>query len=402
MYDVAVVGARCAGSPTAMLLARKGYRVLLVDRAQFPSDTISTHFIHAPGIARLKRWSLLDEVIGSNCRPVHSYRLDFGGFALRGSPPPMDGVTTAYAPRRSVLDKILVDAAGRAGAEVRESFAVQELCFDDGRVTGIRARTRNGAVVTEQARLVVGADGLHSVVARFVAAPVVHEMPAVACAYYTYWSGVPVDGVELYPRDGRFTVAFPTNDELVCTFMAWPRHEFHAVRSDIEGQYTTTLELAPDLQKRIRNGRRAERFLGTGELPNFFRRAHGPGWALVGDAGYHKDPNMAHGISDAFRDAESLADAIDRGLSGRQPLEETLAEYERRRYEASLPAFELNFQLATLKPPPPELQALFGALQSNQPETDRLVGALAGSVPIPEFFSPENIQRIVGAAQEQR
>jgi 2-polyprenyl-6-methoxyphenol hydroxylase-like FAD-dependent oxidoreductase len=211
-----------------------------------------------------------------------------------------------------------------------------------------------------------------------------------------------VDGVELYPRDGRFTVAFPTNDELVCTFMAWPRDEFHAVRSDVDAQYMKTLELAPGLQERIRSGRRAERFLGTGELPNFFRKAQGPGWALVGDAGYHKDPNMAHGISDAFRDAESLADAIDRGLSGRQPLEETLAEYEHRRYEASLPAFELNFQLATLKPPPPELQAMFGALQSNQPEIDRLVGALAGSVPIPEFFSPENIQRIVGAAHERR
>jgi flavin-dependent dehydrogenase len=398
MYDVAVVGARCAGSPTAMLLARKGYRVLLVDRAEFPSDTISTHFIHAPGVARLERWGLLDEVVASGCPSVPSYRIDFGPFALKGSPVPIDGVATAYAPRRAVLDKILVDAAVRAGAELREGFSAHEICFEDDRAAGLRGRTRNGTSVTEQTRLVVGADGLHSPIARMVGAPIVREKPAVACAYYTYWSGVSVDGVELYPRDGRLTVAFPTNNDLVCTFMAWPREEFHAVRSDTEGQYMRTLELIPGIGERIRAGKRAERFLGSGDLPNFFRKAQGAGWALVGDAGCHKDPNGAHGISDAFRDAELLAEAVDSGLSGRQPLEKALAEYEERRYESSLPAFELNFQLATLKPPPPELQALFGALRGNQPETDRLIGALTGTVPIPEFFSPGNIERILGAA----
>jgi flavin-dependent dehydrogenase len=398
MYDIAVVGARCAGSPTAMLLARKGYRVLLVDKATFPSDTMSTHFIHAPGVARLKRWGLLDKVVASNCPPVRSYRVDLGPFSLTGSPPPVDDVATGYAPRRTVLDKLLVDAAVTAGAELRERFTIEDVCFEDGRVAGIRGRTRNDTRVTERARLVIGADGVHSVIARSVGAALDQEKPTVACAYYTYWSGVSVGGVELYPRDRRMTVAFPTNDDLVCTFMEWPREEFHVVRADIEGQYFKTLELVPALAERLRRGQRAGRFMGTGDLPNFFRKAYGPGWALVGDAGHHKDPNGAHGISDAFRDAELLADAVDRGLSGRQPLEEALAAYEYQRNASALPAFELNFQFATLQPLPPEIQALFGALRGNQRETDRLIGAMAGTVPIPEFFAPANIQRILTAA----
>lgn len=398
MYDVAIVGARCAGSPTAMLLARKGYRVLLVDKATFPSDTMSTHFIHAPGVARLRRWGVLDKVVASNCPPVRSYRLDVGPFSLTGCPPPVEGVATGYAPRRTVLDKILVDAAVESGAELRDRFPIEEVCFERDRVIGIRGRTRNGTRVTEKARLVIGADGLRSIVARTAGAAITYEKPTVACVYYTYWSGVDVDCVELYPRENRFTVAFPTNDNLVCTFMAWPREAFQDVRKDIEGQYLKTLELMPGLAERILSGKRAGRFIGTADLPNFFRKPYGPGWALVGDAGYHKDPNGAHGISDAFRDAELLSDAIDRGLSGHEPLEEALAEYEHQRNESSMPAFELNFQFATLRPPPSEVQALFGALRNNQTATDRFIGAMIGTVPIPEFFAPANIEGVLSAA----
>jgi flavin-dependent dehydrogenase len=329
---------------------------------------------------------------------VRSYRLDLGPFSLLGYPPPVDGVATAYAPRRTVLDKILVDAALEAGAELREKFTVEEVCIEGSRAAGIRGRTRNGTSLTEKAQLVIGADGRHSVVARMAGAAITYEKPTVACVYYTYWSGVSVSGVELYVRDRRFIVAFPTNDDLVGTFMEWPNEEFYAVRKDIEGHSLRMLELAPVLAERIRAGKRVERFVGTADLPNFFRKPHGPGWALVGDAGCHKDPNGAHGISDAFQDAELLADAVDKGFSGRQPLEEALGEYERQRNRASMPSFELNFQFATLQPPPAEMQALFGALRGSQLETNRLIGAMVGTVPIPEFFAPPNIQRILGAA----
>ena len=163
-YDVIVVGARCAGSPTAMLLARQGYRVLLVDRATFPSDTISTHVIQPTGIAALNRWGLLGQLLSTGCPPVGTYAFDFGPFTIAGSPG-TDDSPVAYAPRRTVLDKLLVDAAASAGAEVREGFTVQEVLTDGGRVTGIRGRGKGGHVVSEHARVVIGADGLHSVVA---------------------------------------------------------------------------------------------------------------------------------------------------------------------------------------------------------------------------------------------
>jgi flavin-dependent dehydrogenase len=397
VYDAIVVGARCAGSPTAMLLARRGHRVLLVDRARFPSDTMSTHFIHPPGVAKLKSWGLLETLVASDCPAFYEMSFDLGPFVLTGSPPPVDGVAEHYCPRRTVLDKILVDAAVEAGAELREGFSVRELLTKGGRVTGIRGRDAEGATVSEEARIVVGADGMRSFVAKAVGAPEYSTRPTLACAYYAYWSGVDVRTAEVYTRERWMTIAFPTNDGLVCTFAEWPREEFHAVRTDVEGNFLKKLELAPGLAERVRGGARETNFVGTGVLPNFFRRPYGAGWALVGDAGYHKDPYMALGITDAFRDAELLAGAIDAGLSGRRPPEAALADYERERNAAAMPSYELNCQLASLGPRPPEMQQLFAALRGNRAETDRFVGAVEGTVPIAEFFSPENVRRIVGA-----
>jgi 2-polyprenyl-6-methoxyphenol hydroxylase-like FAD-dependent oxidoreductase len=398
MYDAIVVGARCAGSPTALLLARKGYRVLLVDKATFPSDILSTHYIHQPGVARLQRWGLLDHLVASRCPPIPEGTFDFGTFALTGSAPPADGVTMAYCPRRRVLDKVLVDAAGAAGAELREQFAVQALLLDGHRAAGIRGRGGSGGLVTEMARIVIGADGLHSVVARTMQAPTYHVKPVLTCAYYSYWSGVSTKGFELYPRDGRAIIVLPTNDGLTCIAVQWLHAEFHAFRADIEGNFLRTLDLVPGLAARVRAGKREERFVGTGDLPNFFRRPYGPGWALVGDAGYHKDPHTGEGITDAFRDAELLVEALDAGWAGRRPLAEALAEYEQRRNEAALPIYELTCQLASLQPPAPEMQQLFAALCGNQTETNRFFGTIAGTVPVTEFFAPENVQRIVSAA----
>jgi flavin-dependent dehydrogenase len=397
-YDAIVVGARCAGSPTAMLLARKGYRVLLVDKATFPSDTLSTHYIHQPGVASLRRWGLLPEVAGSNCPPVRSQTIDFGPFALRGCAPPVEGVAEAYCVRRTVLDAILVRAAAEAGVEVREHFTVEELVADGELVSGIRGHGAGGATVTENARIVIGADGRNSLLARTVGAPTYNAHPTLTCAYYSYWSGVEMEGAELYPRPGRMIIAAPTNDGQIFTIVYWPTAEFRRVRSDIEGNFLEALELAPTLADRIRAGTRTERFRGTGHLPNFFRRPYGEGWALVGDAGHHKDPLLALGITDAFRDAELLADAVDVGFSGREPLAAALEAYARRRDESAAQGYQNTIQFATLEPPPPEMGRLMAALQHDQEQTNRFFGMVIGTYPASEFFAPDNIARIMSAA----
>jgi 2-polyprenyl-6-methoxyphenol hydroxylase-like FAD-dependent oxidoreductase len=236
-YDAIVIGARCAGSPTAMLLARAGYRTLVVDRATFPSDTMSTHLIHPTGVAALKRWGLLEQLHASGCPPVDTYAFDFGPFTIAGSPRSVEGVRVAYAPRRTVLDKLLVDAAGAAGAEVREGFTVEELLFEDGRVAGVRGHTPHGKSLTERARVVVGADGRFSGVARDVGAPVYRHTPATMVATYTYWSDLPTQTYEAFIRPGRGWGVFPTHENLTLVVVGWPYSEFDANRRAVEASY---------------------------------------------------------------------------------------------------------------------------------------------------------------------
>src|SRR5919198_4021534 len=315
----------------------------------------------------------------------------------RGLGTPAGDVADAYSVRRIVLDEILVDAAAAAGAEVRQRFSVQDLVWDGTTVTGVRGRARDGATVTEKARMVIGADGRNSFVARSVQAPVYGAEPSLTCAYYTYWSGVEMAGAELYPRPDRMIVAAPTNDDQVVSIVLWPHADFPRVRADIEGHFLRALELAPSLNERVRSGTRADRFRGTGQLPNFYRRPHGDGWALVGDAGYHKDPILALGITDAFRDAELLAEAVDAGLSGRRELAPALADYERGRNETSAPGYESTIRFARLQPPDEEMQQLLAALRGDQRQTDRFFGTMVGTVHPSEFFTPENLAGITRA-----
>ena len=362
-YDVIVVGARCAGSPTAMLLARLGYRVLLLDRATFPSDSMRAHFVRHPGVERLDHWGLLPRIAASGCPAIRRWVVDLGDFPLPMPGEVLDGGPLQYAPRRFVLDAILVEAAAAAGVEVREGFSVQEVLWENGRVVGVRGRARGGREVTERARLVVGADGLHSLVARAVGAPAYDARPTLACSYYSYFSDVPIDGLNVAYRADRVVIAVPTNGDLTLVYVAAPIAAFPAFRADIEGAFFDSLDRVPWLAERVRNGRRAERWLGSGDLPNFFRKPYGPGWALVGDAGYHRDPIPARGISDAFRDAELLAEVIDAGFAGRLPLEAALAGYERRRNEAARPLYEETLARAAFQPFPPEVYAQRAALR---------------------------------------
>jgi flavin-dependent dehydrogenase len=396
-YDAIVVGARCAGSPTAMLLARQGYRVLLVDRAAFPSDTVSTHILHPPGVASLRRWGLLDRLVATGCPPIDTYLTDFGAFSLSGSPG-TDDAPVAYGPRRTVLDKLLVDAAAAAGAEVREGFTVHDVVIDDGRVTGVRGHGRHGQAVSEAARVVIGADGRHSLVARAVEPEQYHEKPRLLSGYYTYWSGLPMDGrFETYVRPDRGFAAWPTHDGLTVVICGWPFAEFEANRHDIEGNYLKMLEMAPSFAERVRAATRQARYVGTA-VPNYFRKPYGPGWALVGDAGYNKDFITGHGMHDAFRDAELCATALDDVFSGARSFDAAMGGYQSIRDQQVLPMYELTCQFATLEPPPPDMQQLLGAMHGNQEAMDGFARVLAGVTSPAEFFSEENVGRILTQA----
>ncbi|MEY2583062.1 MAG: hypothetical protein QOE09_2911 [Ilumatobacteraceae bacterium] len=396
-YDVIVVGARCAGAPTAMLLARKGYRVLVVDRASFPSDTVSTHVIHAPGIAALTRWGLFDRVAATGCPAVETYSFDFGPFTIKGTPRPVDGISSAYAPRRTLLDKILVDSAAQAGAEVRERFAVDEILVENGAVAGVRGHDENGASVVERARVVIGADGRNSHVAKAIGPEQYNEKPMLQWSYYTYWSGLPVDGFEIVIRPDRGWAAVATNDGLTMLVVGWPYAESSAYKADVEANYLKTLELAPDFAARVRGATREERFAG-GSVPNFFRKPFGPGWALVGDAGYNKDPITAQGISDAFSDAELCSTALDQVFTGGRSFQDAMSAYHVARDTHAMPIYEFTTQLATLELPPPEMQQLLGAVHGNRDAMDDFASLTAGTVSPVEFFDPAHIGQIMGAA----
>jgi flavin-dependent dehydrogenase len=399
-YEAIVIGARCAGSPTAMLLARKGHRVLLVDKATFPSDTMSTHLIHPPGIAALERWGLLDRLLETGCPPVEHYSFDFGPVSVAGSPRPIDGETRAFGPRRTVLDKLLVDAAAEAGAEVREAFTVEEILSDDGTVTGVRGHSKGGDSVNERAEVVIGADGKHSLLAKAVEPEEYNQRPSQMAMYYAYWSELPVGGFETRIRaeNRRGWAALPTNDGLTCVPFGWPREEFEQNKKDVEANFLAAMELDPAFGERIRSAKRESKFIGSAELPGYFRKPFGSGWVLVGDAGYHKNPITAMGINDAFRDAELVAEGLHTAFAGERSFDDGMRAYQEMRDTVAMPVYEFTCEFANVAPPPPEMQQLIGAMQGNQEAQDQFISVQAATMPAPEFFAPENVGKIMAAA----
>ena len=400
MYDAIIVGARCAGSPTAMLLARRGFKVLLVDRATFPSDTISTHILWPHGAEKLAHWELLPRLASTGVPPIcRRMRFDVGPFALHGTIPDANDGKGGFCPRRTVLDHLLLSAAAESGVEVRQGFSVDDLLMTDGIVVGVRGRGRGGRPIEERAQVVIGADGVHSFIARAAGAAEYDRRPIAACAYYSYFSGVAQDDIELYVRDHSAFGGAPTNDGLHLVMVNWPASDFSRVRADVEGHVWPALEGSAEFAARVRGGRREEKWYGTPGVPGYFRKPYGKGWALVGDASYNRDPITAQGISDAFIDAGSLAEALSLALSGNGTFEERLAAHEAARNDRVRPMYEFTTQLAALESPPPEMQALFAALRGNQEATNAFLSAITGAIPLPDFMSTENISRIMAAAK---
>jgi 2-polyprenyl-6-methoxyphenol hydroxylase-like FAD-dependent oxidoreductase len=401
-HDVIVVGTRVAGAATAMLLARQGLRVLAVDRAAFPSDTISSRQLQVPGAALLQRWGLLGRLISAGTPPVRRVRFDAGGVVMEGPFPAYEGVDALCSPRRSLLDLVLVEAAREAGAEIRENFRVTELLTCGDRVTGIRGSARSLPAVTDTAPLVIGADGKRSFVARAVGSRPYRERPARSFASYSYWAGVPVSAGELYQRPGRAVAVFPTDDELTMIYVAAPITEFASARADLEGHYLRTLDQCGDLGERVRGGSRAERLRATPDQPNTFRWPYGSGWALVGDAGVVMDSISAQGMTHAMRDARFLADAVVAGLGGSRPLARALAGHHRRRDRAIRGMYDFTLGLAAFRPATAGQRRFLAAVAGDQQETSRFLGAFAGIVPPDRYFAPGTAVRVLGSRAIRR
>lgn len=372
MYDVIVVGARCAGAATAMLLARAGQRVLLVDRARFPRDTLSTLYINTRGVARLQRWGLLDQIEAAGTPALDRVTYRIGDVTLDGAPGPTGNATAAYAPRRFVLDDILVRAATAAGAELRDGCSVTGLEFDDGRVVGIR--TKAGV---ERARLVIGADGMRSTVADALKAPMIVEDSAKTCVYYSFFANA-TDHFELYEAPGQWIGAVPTNDGATLVQAYFPQSEFPRVRHDAATAFADNVRTAaPELYERMLAGGQVDRLYGTGDQRNFFRQAAGPGWVLAGDAGHHRDSITARGITHAFLQAELLADLLPTDLGDEQALAGALEKFGAERYSALIDDYHDTLSVAKLSCPPHRVDML-REVAEDPARTARFFAGMAG------------------------
>jgi flavin-dependent dehydrogenase len=382
-HEVVVVGGRVAGSAVAMLLARLGRDVVVVDQASLPSDTVSTHSIARSGVVQLRRWELLDEVLASGAPAIRQVTFNAAGESTTRTIKAKAGVDFLVAPRRYVLDTILATAAEHAGAEVHPGVTVTGLQRDGrGRVVGVSGHDRAGTRIQIGARYVIGADGLRSRVAGLVDATINEAGRAGGAAQYAYYAGIPWSGIEFFVAERSFAGVFPTHDGQACIWVCTPSADAKAIRrrtrSRVEAFDQLLEHSAPELADRLRHARRTSPVQGMLRQPNQLRQAFGPGWALVGDAGYYRDAITAYGISDAFRDAELLAVALDHALDGTGEETKALATYQQQRNQALREIFEITCHLAAY----PQVPRFIELQKQLSAAIDKQAAALAAR-PVP-------------------
>jgi menaquinone-9 beta-reductase len=397
-YDIVVVGARCAGAATAMLLTRAGLRVALVDRSPAGTDALSTHAFMRAGVIYLHRWGLLDWVIAAGTPAIRQTVFRYGEATTTVSLKPVAGVDALYAPRRTVLDPILVQAAAAAGTDVMFGVSVTDVERSvDGRVIGVVGHDDHHEPVLLRATLTIGADGLHSAVARAVGAPVERQATNASSFIYAHVSGLETGGYEWLYAPGVTAALIPTNNDQTCVSVGAPRARFRAeLAGDIPASFRRLLaEASPALAQRVRAAVPPRQLRSFPGVPGFLRRPWGPGWALVGDAGYYKDPITAHGMSDALRDAQLLADAALAFIAGDLAEEAAMRAYHETRNRLSLRLFEVTETIASYewdtRSVETHLRSLSASmvdevdhlLESEGTATNRPAGCPTGSVPRP-------------------
>jgi len=373
-YDAVIVGARCAGAAAALLLARAGAKVLLVDRQAYGSDTMSTHALMRGGVLQLHRWGLLPMVMAEETPEIRSTTFHYGQEALRLSIKVEHGVSYFCAPRRSVLDRVLVDAARKAGAEVRHGALLTDLMFGSaGQVVGVRLKDAEVEYAV-RCTIVIGADGRQSTIAKLVKAETYAESVSSSASVFGYFKNVQRDGSHWHFADNVAAGVIPTNYGQHCVFASVPVAAFaSAFKKNVEAGFLRILEAnSPGLREDVGRAELVGRFRGFAGARGYLRQSHGPGWALVGDAGYFKDPVTAHGITDALRDAELVANAILDGRSG------ALAAYQKERDDLSRPLFDVTGAIASFRWTLDEVKLLHMQLSAAmRAEVDRVASLSA-------------------------
>jgi 2-polyprenyl-6-methoxyphenol hydroxylase-like FAD-dependent oxidoreductase len=402
-WDVIVVGARVAGAATAMLLARAGLRVLCVDRSRYGGDTVSTHALMRGGVLQLQRWGVLDAVADAGTPPVRRTVFHYGAESVAVSIRPAAGVDALYAPRRTVIDALLVDAAQRAGATVEFGATVAGLARDThGRVAGVtiedrRAGASHGADIDrgpaigriagidsragriERAPLVIGADGRNSLVARITGATPSTVGRWASSYLYGYWADFPSDGYEWFYRPGLTAGAIPTNAGLTCVFVgAHPDRMQDLVSARSPLAALQLLAEPAGIGQRLRDAVRVEPVRYSKVLPpGYLRPAYGPGWALVGDAGHWIDPISTHGMTAALRDAELLSQAVLSAPPDGARLQSALAGYQATRDRLSLPMLRVTEEIASYRWDLTGIRTLLRTLSSAMTDEVEALSALA-------------------------
>jgi flavin-dependent dehydrogenase len=369
--DVVIVGARCAGAATALLLARAGARVVVVDRGRYGTDTLSTHALMRGAVLQLHRWGVLPAIIEQGTPKVTATTFSYTHEDVTVPIEAKHGIDGLYAPRRTLLDGLLSAVAVESGAEVVYGVNVDGLLHDaDGRVRGVTAHA-GGKQHTIEADLVIGADGVYSTIARRVGAAPILAGTHAAGVLYSYWGGLHEDAYHWTFRRGGSVGAIPTNGG-TCVFVSQPAVRFREqVRGDAVSAYRRLLrEVCPEFADRLDGATQLEGVHGFGGVPGFIRKSSGPGWALVGDAGYFKDPATAHGITDALRDAELLARAVMMGTAA------ALEQFEATRLDLSRRLFEITDEIASFPSDDAVLQSLHREFSREMAREVRMLAAL--------------------------